>query len=180
MPRTFALSLVALVIGASVWAFQDPGAAPQMPQPGAEHKLLQRSVGTWEATVDMMGQTSKGTMTIELGPGGFTTLSHFNGSMMGGPFEGRGIDGYDASKKKFVSWWTDSMTAAPLLTEGSWDEKTQTMTMQGEMLDMSGTMQKHRFVTKYTGNDTIDFQIFGPGPDGKESGDFKIHYTRKK
>ncbi len=180
MTRFFALPLVALLVGASVWAFQDPGGAQAMPQPSAEHKALHRSVGTWDATIDMMGQTSKGSLTIELGPGGFSVFSHFTGTVMGGPFEGRGIDGYDPGKKKYVSWWTDSMAPAPGLTEGTWDEKTQTMTMQGDMPDMTGKMVKHRLVTKWTSNDTMDFEIFAPGPDGKEMGGFKIHYTRKK
>ncbi len=179
MTRTFALSFAALLLGASVWAFQDPGAPPQMPQPGAEHKALHRSVGTWDATVEMMGETSKGTMIVELGPGGFTTLTRYEGSMMGGPFEGRGIDGYDASKKKYVAIWTDSMSAAPVFTEGTWDEKSSTLTMQGEMLGMSGKMEKAKFVTKWTGNDTMDFEIFAPGPDGKDASMGKIHYARQ-
>ena len=180
MIRFSLLSVAALLVGAFVWAFQDPGAAPQAPQPGAEHKVLQRSVGKWDAVMDMMGTTSKGTMVVEPGPGGFTTLTHFQGEMMGGPFEGRGIDGYDPTKKKYVSIWTDSATAAPVLTEGTWDDKSQTMTMQGEMMGMSGKMEKTKFVTKWTGNDSMEFDILSPGPDGKDASTFKIHYTRKK
>ena len=151
----------------------------QTPQPSAEHKLLHRCVGTWDATMNMMGQASKGTMVVELGPGGFTTISHFKGDMLGMTFEGRGIDGYDATKKKFVSIWTDNMIPAPMFTDGTWDEKTQTMSMFGEMSDMTGKMAKHRLATTYTGADAMDFRVYALGADGKETPSFDIHYARK-
>src|SRR5689334_24159823 len=118
MIRALVISCVALACGATLWAFQDKGGAQAQemapPQATAEHKQLQRAVGTWDAEMDMMGMKSKGTMTIEAGPGGFTTFSHFHGDMMGMPFEGRGLDAYDATKKKFVSVWTDNMITSPM------------------------------------------------------------------
>lgn len=181
MIRSLALFLVTAALGAVVWAFQD-GAEGQMPmpQPGAEHKVLQRSVGTWDSSMDVMGQVSKGTMTVELGPGGFTTFSRFKGDMMGMPFEGRGVDGYDENKKKYVSLWTDNMVPYPILLEGDWDEKSQTLTMFGNMPDMTGALVKHRLVTKWPNADTMDFEVFAPTPEGKDASSFKIHYTRKK
>jgi hypothetical protein len=178
--RTLSLSLIALAAGATLYAFQDK---MQMPTPSAEHKVLERTIGTWEAELDMGAgaQPAKGTMVIERGPGGFTVISHFNADMGGMPFEGRGIDGYDPAKKKYVSIWVDSMSAAPMQTEGTWDEKTQTSIMFGDMPDMTtGKMVKHRLVTKWTGNDQMDFTIFAPGADGKETPSLKIKYTRKQ
>lgn len=182
MIRTHVLAFTLLFAGAAAWAFQDGGqeAAPGMPRPGAEHKLLLRGIGTWDASIDMLGQASKGTMQIEAGPGGFTTFSRFSGDMGGMAFEGRGVDGYDENKKKFVSLWTDTMVPYPILMDGTWDEKAQTMTMFGDMPDMTGKLVKHRLVTKWSGGDVMDFEVFTPGADGKDASAFKIHYARKK
>jgi len=174
------LVLVGAVLGTAVWAYRQDGAGMEMPQHGPEHKLLARSVGKWDSTMEMMGQSSKGQMTVELGPGGFTTFSTFNSDMMGMPFIGRGIDGYDANKKKFISVWTDNMTASPTLLEGTHDEKTNTLTMFGEMMDMTGKLAKHRYVTTWPDEKTMKFEVFGPGPDGKEVSSFTISYTRTK
>jgi hypothetical protein len=183
--RFLSIALATVTVGAALYAFQDKkeppkGQAMETPKPSAEHKALQRAVGNWDAALDMMGQPSKGTMMVESGPGGFTTLTHFKSDMNGAPFEGRGIDGYDVNKKKFVSIWVDSMAASPMLTEGSWDEKSQTMTMFGDAPDMTGKVVKHRLVTKWTDNDHMDFEIFAPGADGKEASMLKIKYARKK
>jgi hypothetical protein len=174
------LVLAAAVLGTAVWAFRQDSAGMEMPQPGPEHKLLARTVGKWDSTMEMGGQSSKGQMTVELGPGGFTTFSTFNSDMMGMPFIGRGIDGYDANKKKFISVWTDNMTASPTLLEGTHDEKTNTLTMYGEMMDMTGKMAKHRYVTTWPDANTMHFEVFGPGLDGKEVSSFTITYKRAK
>jgi hypothetical protein len=178
--RNVCVGLVTMAAGAALYAFQDQGHAMEMPKPSAEHKVLQRAVGTWDAAIDMMGQASKGTMTVELGPGGFTTVNHFKADMGGTPFEGRGLDGYDPTKKKFVAVWADSWSASPMFSEGTWDEKTQTLSMSGDMPDMTGKMVKHRLTYMWTDNDHLDFAIAAPGADGKEAVGLTIKYTRKK
>ena len=130
--------------------------------------------------MEMMGQSSKGQMTVELGPGGFTTFSTFKGEMMGMPFEGRGVDGYDANQKPFISLWADNMAPSPTMLEGTYDEKTKTMTMFGEMMDMTGKMAKHRYVTTWPDENSMKFEVFGPGPDGKDVSSFTINYKRTK
>lgn len=174
------LVLAAAVLGTAVWAFRQDAAGMEMPQPGPEHKLLARSVGKWDSTMEMMGQSSKGQMTVELGPGGFTTLSSFTSDMMGMPFIGRGIDGYDVNKKKFVTMWVDNMTASPTLLEGAYDDKTKTMTMYGEMMGPSGKLEKHRYVTTWPDENSMKFEVFGTGADGKEVSSFTIAYKRAK
>lgn len=173
------LVLAAAVLGTAVWAFRQD-AAMEMPQPGPEHKLLARAVGKWDSTMEMMGQSSKGQMTVELGPGGFTTVSSFTSDMMGMPFIGRGIDGYDVNKKKFVTMWVDNMTPSPTLLEGTHDEKTNTLTMFGEMVGPSGKLEKHRYVTTWPDENTMKFEVFAQGADGKEVSSFTILYKRSK
>ena len=73
-------------------------AQPQV-KPGPELDILKNMEGTWDATVKMGDQQSKGTMTFKMGLGGLWSLSHFEGEFAGMKFEGRGMDSYDASKK---------------------------------------------------------------------------------
>ena len=137
MHRTVRLVAIALAVAAlfaagpgSAWAQQD---MPPMPKPGPEHEILKMDAGTWDAVVEMFaapGQppaTSKGTETSAL-MGGLWLVSEFKGDMMGSPFEGRGIFGYDLTKKKYVGVWVDSMSAGIAHVESTYDATTKTMT----------------------------------------------------
>jgi len=53
--------------------------------------------------------------------------------MMGMPFEGIGINGYDNLKKKFVSTWIDNMGTMIVMSTGTFDPATKTFTYMGEM-----------------------------------------------
>ena len=175
--RPFVLSFAGLVLGATLWAFQQEGGMPPPAEVTAEHKVLHDWVGTWDATVHMAEPPSKGVMVVELGPGGFTIFSKFKadlGEM--GAFEGRGVDGYDPNKKKYTSLWTDSMSPMMMLSEGTWDAASKTMTMQGEMPGPSG-MQKNKLVNKWIDKDTVEFTM---APVDAPDQAFKIEYKRKK
>ena len=86
-----------------------------MPTPGPEHEMLKKDVGTWDATVEMFmapgapPAVSKGTETVTM-LGGFWQVGEFKSEMIGQPFEGQGITGYDPAKKKFVGTWVDTMS----------------------------------------------------------------------
>jgi hypothetical protein len=170
--------LVSLAAGAALFALQD-GAG--FPVPSEQHELLHKSIGHWTAAIDAGGEPMPGKMVVREGPGGFTVTSMFEADMGGMAFTGQGIDGYDPHKKKYVSVWIDSMAEAPLIMEGTWDEKSQTMTMHGDSVDMStGKVARHKFVTKWVDADTMQFDIFAPGADGKDVRSMGIKYTRNK
>src|SRR5579885_3776655 len=105
---------------------------PPAPKPGPEHELLKKLEGTWEATVHAGPQDSKGTMVYKSACGGLWLASKYEGDFGGQKFEGRGLDGYNPTKKKYVSVWVDSMSPSPLITEGTFDDASKTMTMTGE------------------------------------------------
>ena len=82
------------------------GQAPSgPPKPGPEHERLKKMEGTWEASIKTPGGESKGTATYKMDLGGFWLLSNFKADFGGQPFEGRGADGYDPMKKKYVAGW---------------------------------------------------------------------------
>jgi hypothetical protein len=117
----------------AMWkAWQDAGT------PGEEHQKLQHLVGTW----DVAGRTWMG------GPGGPVTeskgvvetrwllpgrwlIEDLTMQMMGMPFQGFAISGYDNVKKKFVGTWVDSMSTALLTMEGNFDAEGTTLACFG-------------------------------------------------
>lgn len=151
-----------------------------MPKPGPAHELLKSEAGTWDAKVETMTpngtMTSTGTETSRLGCGGMCLITDFKGDMMGTPFEGHGTVAYDPAKKKYIGSWTDSMSQGLMMTEGTWDPATKTMTSMMEGPDMTGAIVKMKGVTEYKGADTRVFTMYGP--DGAPG--MKITYTRKK
>jgi hypothetical protein len=171
-------SLVMVVLVLSVLATTACAQGPA--KPGPEHELLKKLEGTWDATMKPAdGGEAKGVMTYKMGLGGLWLLNHFKGDFGGMPFEGRGFDGYDTAKKKFVSVWIDSMITAPLLFEGTFDKDTKTMTMTGEGPGPEGAMVKMKSVTQWQDDNNITFAMSMQDKDGKSQEMFKIHYKRK-
>ncbi len=151
-------------------------------KPGDEHKKLAETAGEWTADVEdySAGQPMKSTGTAKFTMllGGRYLQQEFKGSMNGEQFEGIGIVGYDNLTKQFQEIWIDSMGTAIYVSKGSrLDDKTTEakgkMTMPG-----AGEMEM-RSVAKHADKDHMTFEMYGPGPDGKEMLFIKISYTRK-
>jgi len=155
---------------------------PPMPQPGPEHEMLKKDVGTWDATVEFfMGPgappaVSKGTEVVTM-LGGFWQITEFKSEMMGQPFEGRGTTGYDPAKKKYVGTWVDTMSTGVALAEGTYDPATKTMTGWMESRDPSGAVVKMKETTEWKDADSRVFTMYAP--DG-QSVSMRITYTRRK
>lgn len=168
--RTFALVAAVLV---AVPAF-----AQEMPKPGKEHEFLKKLEGTWDATMNMGGQESKGTTTYKMDLGGFWLTSTLEAEMFGQKFTGKGTEGYCPIQKKYVSIWTDNMSPSPVLMTGEYDAAKKTMTMTGEGPDMmSGKMAKYKSVTEMPDDDTMKMSMYQG--DTKEPS-FTVTYKRKK
>src|SRR4051812_36846361 len=170
----FAFTFLALVAPASSRALAQPGV-----KPGPEIEILKNMEGTWDATIKMGDQQSKGTMTFKMGLGGLWLLSHFEGDFGGMKFEGRGMDSYDASKKKYVSVWADSMVTAPMLTEGTYDAATKKLTLEGMGPGQDGKLVKTTLVDEFKDKDTIISTMSSAGADGKPAEMMTITYKRK-
>ena len=112
---------VAFVVGA-VLALPVAAQEPTPPKPGPEHKLLKKLEGTWNTTMKAGGMEFKGTVTYKMELNGLWLVSSLESDLGGQKFYGKGLDTYDAKKKKFVSYWFDSMGTTPLVMEGNFDE----------------------------------------------------------
>ena len=171
MKRALAVALFVLIPAIAL--------AQEYPQPGPEHEMLKETAGEWTCLCKMSdGAESKGVSTSKMECGGLWLVTNFEGDFGGMKFQGKGLDSYDAKKKKFVGVWVDSMTTTPMSLEGTYDEKTKMLTMTGEAKMPDGTLAKHRMVTKYTDKDHHSFEMFMTMPDGKEMSMMTIDYTR--
>jgi Protein of unknown function (DUF1579) len=148
--------------------------------PGPEHAKLKELVGDWDCVVKMGGTESKGSATYRLDMGGMWVISEFKGEFGGQSFKGMGIDGYDQTKKKYTGVWVDSMTSAPMVSEGTYDSTGKILTMTGEQVGPDGKMVKNKMTSEMKSPDLMLFTMYMVGADGKETPMMTIEYKRKK
>jgi hypothetical protein len=165
-----AFALAALLAAPTVQA-QEP------PKPGPEHEVLKKLEGNWDLTMNAGGMESKGTVTYKMELGGLWLVGSLESDFAGTKFQGKGLDTYDPAKKKYVSVWADSMSATPMLMEGTYDKEKKTLTMTGDGPGMDGKPTKWKSVSEMTDDNTINFRMYMG--DGKEPA-FTITYKRKK
>ena len=154
-----------------------PAVAQEPVKPGPEHKMLKRLEGNWETTMKAGGREFKGTVTYKMELGGLWLVSSMESDFPGQKFYGKGLDTYDAKKKKFISVWCDSLITTPLIMEGTFNKAKKTLTMVGDGPGMDGKPAKWRSVSEMPNNDTVLFRMYLG--DGKEPM-FSITYKRKK
>jgi len=148
-------------------------------KPGPEHEKLKLAEGTWDVTFSAKGNEYKGKATFKIGLNGLWLLEHFTADFDGMPFEGRGATSYDPAKKKYVDVWIDSMSTRPMVSEGTYDDATKTITMNGNMPLPDGKEMKVTMTTVLKDADTKVFTMNGAGPDGKQIEMFQITYKRQ-
>ncbi len=177
MSRLFAFAAL-LMFTAAAFAQEQP----PTPKPGPEHEALKKLEGTWDAVMKMaeVPAPMKGVATYKMECDGMWLVSDFKMDDPAMKFQGKGLDGYDQNKKKYVGVWVDSMSTAPMTMEGTYDAATKTTTMAGEGPGMDGKLQKYKMTTRHTDDDHMAFEMFMVGADGKETSAFTIAYTRRK
>jgi hypothetical protein len=154
--------------------------------PGPEHAQMASMTGEWNAAVKMWmapdapASESVGTAKFRMILGGRYQVQDFAGSMMGMPFEGMGLGGFDNAKKEHFGTWTDSMGTGIMLARGKADEK-GVVTCTGEMTDHEGKAYSIREVITHKDKDTMIFEMYIKGGEHKdEFRMMEITYTRKK
>ena len=123
------------------------------------------------------GKEHKGTAVFKAELGGLWVASTLESDMGKEKYYGRGMDTYDAKKKKYVSYWFDSMGTTPLSMEGTYDKATKTLTMAGEGPGMDGKPAKYKAVSVMPDDNTINFSMYMG--DAKEPA-FTIVYKKRK
>jgi hypothetical protein len=169
----------AVVMSASALAWTTPAwgddpAAP--PKPGPEFDVLRHMVGNWDATVKAGPMEGKCVASYRLECGGLWLVSNFQGTFGSHPFQGKGMDSYDATKKKYVSVWVDSMITSPMVMEGAYDAEKKTLTMSTESPDADG--KKSKMVSEMKDPNTMVATMHSIDKDGKEIEVMTITYKR--
>ncbi len=151
------------------------------PAAGPEHKLLRGTVGTWDCKIIMEGAPgeSVGTSVSKMDLGGLWLVTEFEGDFGGLKFQGRGLDGYDQAKKKYVGIWVDSMSTGPVIMEGDYDAAKKTLTLTGEGPGPAGERVKYKNITTHTDKDHQTFKMYSVEGD-QETLTMTIEYSRKK
>lgn len=156
--------------------------------PGDMHKLMAKWNGTWTGKILMWmkpggpADSTTGTSVNKMIYGDRYQVSTHTSKMMGMPFEGQSIMGYDNAKKVFQSTWVDNMGTGIMMMEGTWDDATKTLTMSGKMTDPSSGTNKEtnvREVVRIIDDTHQMFEMYGTGPDGKEFKSMEIALAKK-
>jgi len=153
---------------------------------GPMHKWLASFTGTWEA--DVIGymdptkpDTSKLVQTYSMILNGLYQEAKLTGKMMGMPFEGRSINGFDNAKKKFQTTWMDSFSSGFTYMTGDYDSTSKTLNLKGTQSNPStGKDMGIREVMKIIDNDTYTLTMYGDAPGGKEIKFMEGTFKRKK
>lgn len=164
------LAAVAVLIAGVAFA-QEPA------KPGKEHEFLKKLEGTWDVTMKMGKDESKGTTTYKMDLNGFWLTSTLEADMGGQKFTGKATEGFCTIKKKYVTMWTDSMSASPVIMAGDYNADKKTMTQEGEGPGMDGKAAKYKSVTEFPDADTMTSTMWVG--DGKDPA-FTVTYKRKK
>jgi hypothetical protein len=154
-----------------------PLIAQEMPKPGPEHEMLKKQEGNWETVMKAGGMEFKGNATFKMELGGLWLASTMESELFGQKFSGKGIDGYNTNKKKYVSIWVDSMSTGPVTMEGTYDADKKTLTCVGKGPGQDGQDTTFKSVNVYPDNDTIEMTMYIG--DTKEPM-FTVTYKRKK
>lgn len=152
--------------------------------PGAPHKMLERLAGNWEAKVKMWPEPGKapmentGSSLAKMIMGGRFLQEDFSGEMMGGPFNGLAITGYDNHTKKFSEIWLDSTSTSMLLFEGAASRDDKTLTLECRHQDAVRGPMKWRSITRIIDDHTHVFEMFNVDKRGGAVKSMEITYTR--
>jgi hypothetical protein len=194
-------SCAALVIAGALLALPMPGRAqpPEMTAeqkaemeaymkagtPGAPHKALAATAGTYDVKAKSWqapggpAMEETGTATRRMTLDGRVLVEEFKGSMMGMPFTGHGMRGYDNVTAKYWGTWMDSMSTGLMVSEGTCDAK-NACTFTGTFNDpVKKGKVSSRMTSRWTSPTTEVFEMYGPGRDGKEFKMMELTYTKK-
>ena len=145
-----AACLLALAVTANSWATED---GAQAERTRTAHQFLRGLTGTWTARVSLGSEVSGGTWTTRSGPGGRWVVSDFSGELLGKPYEGHEVLGYDSASDTFIAIWVDSFARQPWTLSGRLDEAKGRMTWTRSARNREGRAYTATTLVEYVGED---------------------------
>ncbi len=155
--------------------------------PGPHHEILDKLVGEFTTTTKMWmtpgapPDVSHGSSKSELILGGRYVAMDFKGTMMGEPFYGRDIFGYDNVKQKYHGAWADTAGTGLYMYSGTMNEAGDTITTFGEYPSFTGEgITKMKSVSAFSDDGSVTFSMYFKEPGMPEwMQNMEIVYTRK-
>ncbi len=164
-------------------------AAPQAPQPTAQHQILFRDLGVWDAEFslwhagpDAPPMTGKAVETNRRLEDGLWVLSEYRCQIGPMPFVGHGQFGYDPVANKYVGTWVDTMSPYLSTMQGTHDQATDTLTMFSTSRDpQSGKLSQGKSVSEYHDSNrrTLTLYMLQDGTEDQWEKHMEIRYTRR-
>jgi hypothetical protein len=152
--------------------------------PGPMHEMMAKTVGDWNVItkywMDPAGEPmeTEGKATVEMILGGRYMKSTHTGTMMGMPFEGISLQGYDNATGEFTSIWIDNMGTGFSISKGNYDEVTNSINFEGSMLDpITKEDMSFRQVVKTIDDNHFMFEMF-MNYKGQEFKSMVVDYTK--
>jgi hypothetical protein len=153
--------------------------------PGEGHNILADHAGEWKTiTTFWMNpaappQKYEGNAKNEMIMGGRYLKSYFSGDMMGMPFEGMSLEGYDNAKKEYTSVWVDNFGTGTSISTGKYNEETKSITYTGTVYDpISGKDVMIKEIIKTIDKDHHLMEMYSI-VDGKEVKTMEVAFERK-
>lgn len=149
----------------------------------AEQKKLEPMVGEWEVSMTM--HTPMGAMPAEGVEKNRMVCdkwleSDFTSEIMGMPFQGRGLFGWDAQKERYSGVWVDNMSAEMAFMEGVWSDEEKAIVWTYEQVNgMTGQSGTARTVDAQTDADTRNAKFHFKPDGGEEEVTMELAYRRK-
>lgn len=154
--------------------------------PGPEHARLAADAGEWTVTskawMDPSAppEVSTGSASIRMIFDGRFQVMDYENSMMGMPFRGMGVTGFDLLSKKYVGSWCDSMGTMMMFSEGTYDPATKALTMTSKWRDPLGREVLSRHVSTWPDADHMTFTMHCATGGQPECQVMELLFTRKK
>lgn len=153
-------------------------------KPVGEHAWLQKLVGEWNVSSEMM-MPDGNTMTTEgkesvKSLGGLWAVGHATSSMNGEPVEMFNALGYDVSFKEYRGCWYMSMSSHLWKSVGTLSEDGKKMTLDcvGPDMEKDGETANYRDVIELIDDNTRTLTSFGEQPNGEWQQYMKATYRR--
>lgn len=146
----------------------DPeNAWPAFMMPGEEHKVMAAETGNWRLEFFFFSapgtapQKGQGLSTHSAILGGRYYQSVHQGNIMGMPFEGQALIGYDNHRKIYFSTWIDNMGTDILYSEGQYNAREKRIELTGKRTDpTTGEPVPCKQFMIYTDEDNMTLQRF--------------------
>lgn len=154
--------------------------------PGPQHAAFQQLVGKFKADAKFKmdanapEQASTGEANNTLILGGRFIQTEYAGDMMGQPFKGMQLFGYDNSTRKYQCVWVDEMSTSMMISDGTSADDGKTINLSCTYFcPITQGQRKSRMVFTVKSADEHTFEMYDLA-DGKETKMMWITYTRMK